>query len=118
MATHTPIRGNSHERLRHPVRSVKGMAESLRSLNQQAMREYTSVVENILRSPSRDARHIENTLDGGGAYRVSAIAFWWTASPTSAAIGDVNSVQGLGPRDKRAKQVGLDTLHDTKSKIA
>jgi hypothetical protein len=44
--------------------SIKGLAESLPSLNQQAVREYTSVVARILRSRSRDTRHIEHTLDG------------------------------------------------------
>jgi hypothetical protein len=44
--------------------SIKGIAESLQSLNQQAVREYTPVVASILRSRSCDARHIEQTLDG------------------------------------------------------
>ena len=44
--------------------SIKGIAESLRSLNQQAVREYTPVVESILRSQNRDPRQIEHTLDG------------------------------------------------------
>jgi hypothetical protein len=44
--------------------SIKGMAESLQSLNRQAVREYTTVVEGILRSQSRDTHHIEHTLDG------------------------------------------------------
>ncbi len=45
-------------------RSVKGIAESFQALNRQAVREYTPVVEAILRSRSRDTEHIEHTLDG------------------------------------------------------
>jgi hypothetical protein len=43
---------------------LKGFAESLQSLNKQAVREYTPIVESILRSRSRDIGHIEHTLDG------------------------------------------------------
>ena len=46
------------------LQSIKGIAESLNALNRQAVREYTPVVESILRSRSRDTRHIEHTLDG------------------------------------------------------
>ena len=45
-------------------RSIAGIAESLQVLNQQALREYTPIVEDILRFRSRDVRHIEHTLDG------------------------------------------------------
>jgi hypothetical protein len=44
--------------------SIKGLVENLQSLNQQAVRAYTPIVEDILRSESRDIRHIEHTLDG------------------------------------------------------
>jgi len=44
--------------------SIREIAESLQSLNQQAVREYTPIVESILRSRSRDTSHIEHTLDG------------------------------------------------------
>ncbi|MEI6279430.1 MAG: hypothetical protein WCQ16_08620 [Verrucomicrobiae bacterium] len=40
------------------------IAGSLHALNRQAVREYTPIVEGILRSHSRDADHIEHTLDG------------------------------------------------------
>jgi hypothetical protein len=46
------------------LESIRGLAGSLRALNQQAVREYTPAVETILRSRSRDARRIERTLDG------------------------------------------------------
>ncbi len=46
------------------LESLSGLAESLQTLNQQAVREYTPVVESIVRTRSRDVRHIENTLDG------------------------------------------------------
>jgi hypothetical protein len=46
------------------LHSVQGVAAGLQALNRQAVREYTPVVEGILRSGSRDTRHIEHTLDG------------------------------------------------------
>ncbi len=45
-------------------KSIKGIAKSIQALNQQAVREYTPIVEGILRSQSRDTRDIEHTLDG------------------------------------------------------
>ena len=44
--------------------SVRGLAESVRDLNQQAVTEYAPEVEAIIRTHSRDVRHIEHTLDG------------------------------------------------------
>jgi hypothetical protein len=44
--------------------SVRAIAESIQALNRQAVAEYTPVVESIIRSRSRDTRHIEHTLDG------------------------------------------------------
>jgi hypothetical protein len=44
--------------------SIGSFAESLQLLNQQAVQEYTPIIENILRSRSRDTNHIEHTLDG------------------------------------------------------
>ncbi len=46
------------------LESLSGLAESMRSLNRQAVREYTPVVESIVRTRSRDIHHIEHTLDG------------------------------------------------------
>lgn len=39
------------------------LVRSLRDLNKRATREYRPVVENILRTGSRDAQHIEHMLD-------------------------------------------------------
>ena len=46
------------------LESIRGLASSIHAINKTAVREYTPVVEAILRSRSRDARHIERTLDG------------------------------------------------------
>ncbi len=46
------------------LESIGAIAEQVQSLNRQAIREYTPVVENILGSRSRDTHHIERTLDG------------------------------------------------------
>ena len=43
--------------------SVHGLAETLCSLNQRAVREYGPVVEAIIRSRSRDTHHIEHTIE-------------------------------------------------------
>ena len=43
--------------------SVRGIAERLQTLNHDALRAYSPVVETLLRSRSRDAHRIEHTLD-------------------------------------------------------
>lgn len=40
------------------------LARGLRDLQQQAAQQYQPVVDDILRTRSRDIRHIEHTLDG------------------------------------------------------
>jgi hypothetical protein len=45
-------------------KSIRGLAEQLQVLNQQAVLAYTPIVDDILRSRSRDTNHIELTLDG------------------------------------------------------
>lgn len=44
--------------------TVRGLAESINALSQQAVQAYTPVIEDIIRSRSHDIRHIERTLDG------------------------------------------------------
>jgi hypothetical protein len=44
--------------------SIRGLAEQLQDLNKKAVVAYTPVVDDILRSRSRDTNHIEHTLDG------------------------------------------------------
>jgi hypothetical protein len=46
------------------LESIRGLASSFHAINQKAVREYTPVVEAILRSPIPDTCHIERTLDG------------------------------------------------------
>ncbi len=46
------------------LESVSTLASLLVELNRQAVREYTPLVEGLLRSKSRDAYEIETTLDG------------------------------------------------------
>ena len=43
--------------------AIIGLARSLRDLQQQAAQQYEPVVDDILRTRSRDTRHIEHTLD-------------------------------------------------------
>ena len=44
--------------------SLKALGGSISALQQQAVQEYTPVVEQIIISRSRDEKHIEHTLDG------------------------------------------------------
>lgn len=46
------------------IESIADIAASIHSVNQQAVREYTPIVEAILCSRSHDKCHIEHTLDG------------------------------------------------------
>ena len=43
--------------------SMKELAAGLQALHRQAVEQLTPIVEGILRSRSRDVRHIEHTLD-------------------------------------------------------
>jgi len=45
-------------------KSILVLAKRLQSLNQEAVLAYTPIVDDILRSSSRDTIHIEHTLDG------------------------------------------------------
>ncbi|MHB1561191.1 MAG: hypothetical protein ACYC61_27395 [Isosphaeraceae bacterium] len=44
------------------VRAIRPMVERIRSLHRDAVRAYTPIVEDIVRSGSRDVQHIEHTL--------------------------------------------------------
>ena len=44
--------------------TIRGLAEQIQALNQQAVIQYTPVVGTIIRSGDSDIRHIERTLDG------------------------------------------------------
>jgi len=46
------------------IEYIADLAASFHSVNQQAVREYTPLVEAILHSRSHDKCHIEHTLDG------------------------------------------------------
>ncbi|WP_291993025.1 hypothetical protein [Candidatus Accumulibacter sp. ACC003] len=46
------------------MQAIHRLAGSLLHLQQQAAQQYLPVVDNILRTRSRDTRHIEHTLDG------------------------------------------------------
>jgi hypothetical protein len=44
-------------------KAIMSLARGLRDLQQQAAQQYKPVVDGILRTRSRDIRHIEHTLD-------------------------------------------------------
>ena len=45
------------------LNSIKGLAENLRGLRELGIAQYTPVVERIIATRSRDANHIQHTLD-------------------------------------------------------
>lgn len=47
-----------------PHQAILDLARSLRDIEQRAALQYEPVVDDILRAGSRDAQHIERTLDG------------------------------------------------------
>ena len=46
------------------LQSLKGVAHRLQLLSQRAVGEYAPLVDQIVRTQSRDIRHIEHTRDG------------------------------------------------------
>lgn len=46
------------------MQAIRTLAGSMRNLQRQAVQQYLPVVEDILRTRSRDTQHIEHTLDG------------------------------------------------------
>ena len=48
----------------HPPQAILDLVDSMRGLEQRAALKYRPVVDDILQTGSRDAQHIEQTLDG------------------------------------------------------
>ena len=46
------------------MQAIFGIVDSVRDLERRAVEEYQPIVDDILRTRSRDTRHIEKTLDG------------------------------------------------------
>jgi len=46
------------------MQAIRTLAGSMQNLQRQAAQQYQPVVDDILRTRSRDTRHIEHTLDG------------------------------------------------------
>lgn len=46
-----------------PLNAIMALAQETQRLAEQALRQYTPVVESIISSKSRDIHHIEHTLD-------------------------------------------------------
>ena len=47
-----------------PPQAILDLVDSMRELEQRASLQYRPVVDDIVRSDSRDVQHIEHTLDG------------------------------------------------------
>lgn len=76
------------------LHSLRGLAEQMRAISQQAVAQYTPVVETILRTRSRDVNHIELTLDYllGFCHSAPVLAlfkqlcrYYWTIDPAATA---------------------------------
>lgn len=76
------------------AQAIVALARSVRDLQERAAQQYQPVVEEILRTGSRDAAHIERTLDGlldfGGHESVLAMYrqlcwHYWAIAPTATA---------------------------------
>ena len=48
----------------HPPQAILDLVDSVRELEQRAALQYRPLVDAVLRTSSRDAQHIEHTLDG------------------------------------------------------
>lgn len=46
------------------IQAIRTLAGSMQNLQRQAAQQYKPVVDDILRTRSRDTQHIEHTLDG------------------------------------------------------
>ena len=46
------------------MQAIRTLAGSMQNLQRQSVQQYKPVVDDILRTRSRDTRHIEHTLDG------------------------------------------------------
>ena len=46
------------------MQAIRTLAGSMQNLQRQAVQQYKPVVDDILRTRSRDTQHIEHTLDG------------------------------------------------------
>lgn len=46
------------------MHAIRALAGSMQDLERRAAQQYLPIVEDILRTGSRDAQHIEQTLDG------------------------------------------------------
>jgi hypothetical protein len=75
-------------------RSISEIAKNLRGLQELGVAQYTPVVERIVSTRSRDAHHIEHTLDGildfachpdGLALFKSLCRYYYTIDPAATA---------------------------------
>ena len=48
----------------NPPQAILDLVHSMRDIEQRAAQQYRLLVDDILRTGSRDAQHIEHTLDG------------------------------------------------------
>ena len=99
--------------------SIKGLVENLQSLNQQGVRQYTPIVEEILRSESRDIRRIEHTLDGlldFCGYEPALVLYkklcrhYFDIDPAATASAARDAIRSVDPDLPLAKVATLATL--------
>ena len=96
----------------NPRLGIRGLAKALTALNQQAVLEYTPIIESILCARSQDAEHIEHTLDGllsFCSYAPALVLFkklcrhYWEIDPNATAF-HINAYRDMWDSDTRAAE--------------
>jgi hypothetical protein len=93
-------------------KGIIGLVRGVHDLQLQAAQQYKPVVDDILRTRSRDAQHIEHTLDGlldfCGDERVLAMykqlcRYYWAIDPEATAYY-INAYREYWDNDEQAGQ--------------
>ena len=96
----------------NPRLGIRGLAKALTALNQQAVLEYTPIIESILCARSQDAEHIEHTFDGllsFCSYAPALVLFkklcrhYWEIDPNATAF-HINAYRDMWDSDTRAAE--------------
>ena len=90
------------------LEGMKGLAGELQAVNQRATDAYAPIVDEIVRSRSRDINHIEHTLDGllGFCCHDAALVlfkklcrYYWDIDPIATA-GHINAYRDMWDSDE------------------
>lgn len=105
---------------------ICGLAQALTALNQQAVLEYTPVIESILRARSQDVEHIEHTLDGLLSFCSDAHALvlykklcrhYWEIDPNATAF-HINAYRDMWDLDKAEENKGAPITNSSDGSLS